>query len=131
MTTTDSGTLSETKVRVVSPGDWNLTPHGQYLTQIITDGTDFGFYVHVGDGPPRQHVGRHSHPVPEINIVLSGSVIIGGREYGAGTMMLIPADEEYDFDIGGSPTTFLVVRPPKAESLLGKAAGQETFSAKE
>ena len=50
-------------------------------------------YVHVTEVAPGYVIHPHSHSESEVTIVLSGSARVGDRVCGAGTILIVPADE--------------------------------------
>jgi hypothetical protein len=71
-------------------------------------------YVHIAQTAANNTIPRHSHSTPEVMVVLSGRVNVGGTECEAGSVLLIPANEEYALEVGDDDLTFLVVRPTVA-----------------
>jgi quercetin dioxygenase-like cupin family protein len=105
-------------VTIVRPDDRDLRPVREgnpILLQVVSDGLRGNPYVHLTEVPPRHHIAAHSHSEDEVTVVLSGVAIVDGTECGAGTILLIPADQEYAIDAGDEPLTFAVIRPRKAE----------------
>ncbi len=72
-------------------------------------------YVHVTEVAPGYVIHAHRHSESEVTVVLSGRALLGGAEYPAGSIFIVPADEEYELRAGESePLRFVVVRPGKA-----------------
>lgn len=102
---------------IVPPDDRNLEPVGEgspIQLRVVADGLDGEPYVHISEVPAQHHIATHSHSETEVTIVLSGTAIVGGAEYPAGTIIVIPANENYALDAGDEPLTFAVIRPRKA-----------------
>lgn len=111
-------------VTIVRPSDRRLTPVDPASTkaptavlqqsqrQILSPDSP---YVQLVELAPGSTVPAHSHSTAEVTVVLSGTVRVGGVDCGAGTIFLIPANEEYALEVGDEPLTFVVVRPGVAE----------------
>lgn len=111
-------------VTIVRPSDRRLAPVDpssstapaavlqQSQRQILSADAPF---VHLAQLAPGSTVPLHSHSTPEVTVVLSGTVRVGGQECEAGTIFLIPANEQYSLEVGDEPLTFVVVRPGVAE----------------
>ncbi len=73
-------------------------------------------YVHMTEVPPGYEIALHSHSETEVTVILTGSARVGEQLCGAGTVLIIEADEKYGLVAeGDEPLTFLVVRPRKAK----------------
>ena len=80
-------------------------------------------YVQLNRIDAGTSVPAHSHAAPETMIVLSGSLEMNGMVCEAGTIAVIPANEEYGFEVGGDePLVFVVVRPTRADFQPGATA---------
>ncbi len=104
-------------VTIVRPDEREMTPVSDgnpILLRVLSGGLDGDPYVHVTEVPPGHHIATHSHSETEVTIVLSGVAIVGGTECPAGTILVIPANEQYALDAGDEPLTFAVIRPRKA-----------------
>lgn len=102
---------------VIRPQDRRLEPLAQagdsgLLMQYLSSDDP---YVHMTQVPPGFEIPPHSHSQPEVTVILSGAARLGDRLCEAGTVLVIPADEEYALTAtGDEPLTFLVVRPRPA-----------------
>jgi quercetin dioxygenase-like cupin family protein len=106
-------------VNIVRPDDRDLQsvkPESPIQLRVVADGLDGEPYVHVTEVPAGHHIATHSHSETEVTVILSGSARVdGGEECPAGTVIVIPADQNYALDaVGDEPLTFVVVRPRKA-----------------
>ena len=104
-------------VTIVPPDDRKLEPVGEgspIQLRVVTDGLDGEPYVHISEVPANHHISTHSHSETEITVVLSGTAIVGGIECPPGTLLVIPANEQYALDAGDETLTFAVIRPRKA-----------------
>jgi len=105
-------------VTIVRPSERDLQPvrdGNPILLQVVADGLDGNPYVHVTEVPAGHHIAPHSHSEDEVTVILSGVAIVDGAACGAGTLLVIPADERYAIDAGDEPLVFAVIRPRKAD----------------
>jgi quercetin dioxygenase-like cupin family protein len=80
-------------------------------------------YVQLNRVNAGTSVPAHSHAEPEAMIVLSGTVVVNGIDCEAGTILVIPANEEYGFEVGPhEPLEFVVVRQARADFQPSKPA---------
>jgi len=107
-------------VTIVTPSDRELKPVGETSEDdneriklgVIADGEP---YVHIAEVPAGHVIAPHSHSQPEVTIVLSGTMTVGGRSCGPGTVVVVPGDEEYGVVAGSEePLVFAVIRPRRA-----------------
>ncbi|MCU1456406.1 MAG: Cupin domain [Actinomycetia bacterium] len=105
-------------VSIVRPADRELEsvkPESPVQLRVVADGLEGEPYVHLTEVPAGHHIATHSHSETEVTIILSGSAKVdGGDECPAGTVIVIPANQNYALDAGDEPLTFVVVRPRKA-----------------
>jgi len=79
-------------------------------------------YVHVTEVSPGYVIHPHSHSETEVTIVLRGSARLGNTVCGPGTVLIVPANEEYSLVAGADePLAFAVVRPRRAAYALADA----------
>lgn len=105
-------------VRIVRPDDRDLKPVREgnpILLQVVADGLAGNPYVHVTEVPAGHHIAAHSHSEDEVTVILAGTAMVDGVACGAGTLLVIPAHQEYAIDAGPEPLTFAVIRPRKAD----------------
>ena len=79
-------------------------------SQFIGD-LETGPWVYVNSMEPNSAVETHSHTVDEVIYVVEGSLTIGGRTCGPGTVLAIGKDTEYEFTAGHEGVRFLNIRP--------------------
>ena len=104
-------------VTIVPPDERDLEPVSEgspIQLRVVRDGLDGEPYVHVTEVPPHHHIATHSHSETEVTIVLSGTAIVDGVECPVGTLLVVPANEQYALDAGNEPLVFAVIRPRKA-----------------
>jgi mannose-6-phosphate isomerase-like protein (cupin superfamily) len=102
---------------IVRPEDRQLAPldaarpDGIWMQYLQADAP----YVHMTRTPPGHHISLHSHSEDEVTVILAGRALLGERDCGPGTVLLIPANEKYALTAGpDEPLVFLVVRPRRA-----------------
>jgi quercetin dioxygenase-like cupin family protein len=61
--------------------------------------------------PPNFYTATHSHNQPEIMVVLEGRMILNGKWCEPGTVIYIPADEDYWHATGGERCVVALMRP--------------------
>lgn len=107
-------------ITVLRPGDRRLQPVGpaevapeeQVKLQVLRDTEP---YVHLAEAPPGHVIAPHRHSETEVTIILHGTATVSGETFGPGTVLIVPADEEYGLEAGAAePLVFAVVRPKKA-----------------
>ena len=105
---------------ILTPKDRQLEPYpgtsdGLLMQYLSPDDP----YVHMTQVPPGYEIPLHSHSETEVAVILGGSARVGDRSCGAGSVLVIGADEEYAITAEGhEPLTFLVMRPRKATHRL-------------
>jgi hypothetical protein len=120
-------------VTIVRPGDRRMspvrprtasgTPAGDVpeerliKRQVICDDRP---YAHVVEVPARHVIAAHSHSQTEVTVVLSGTARIAGSTCEAGSVIVVPANEEYSIEVGEELLTLVVMRPGRAEYRLAK-----------
>jgi quercetin dioxygenase-like cupin family protein len=105
-------------VTIVRPETRALEPVKEgapVLLQVVADGLEGNPYVHLTEVPAGHHIATHSHSESEVTIILAGTAIVDGEECGPGTLLVIPANQDYAIDAGDEPLVFAVVRPRKAQ----------------
>ncbi len=94
-----------------------LTPPGEPIRdgrQIIGDLKE-GPWVHVNGLPPDQEIPVHSHDHDEWIYVLEGSLSIGERDCGPGTVVYVERDTDYSFTVGPRGVRFINLRQGLAQ----------------
>ncbi len=102
---------------IVRPSERELEPVREgapILLRVVADGLEGEPYVHITEVPAGHHIDAHSHSETEVTIIVSGTARVGDTVCEAGSIVVIPADQEYTLDAGDEPLTFIVVRPRKA-----------------
>ena len=104
---------------IVTPEDRKLAPHSEASDVLMQYLRDDAPYAHVSEVPPGHVSEPHSHSETEVTVILRGTAQVGDRVCGAGSVLVIEADEEYGLIAGDDePLTFLVVRPKRASYKL-------------
>jgi quercetin dioxygenase-like cupin family protein len=93
-------------------GPASVSPAEQVKLQVLRDTEP---YVHLAETPAGHVIAPHRHSETEVTIILGGQATVGGETFGPGTVLIVPADEEYGLVAGADePLLFAVVRPKKA-----------------
>ena len=79
-------------------------------SQFIGD-METGPWVYINSLEPNSAVETHSHTVDEVIYIVEGSLTIGDRTCGPGTVMAIEKDTVYEFTVGPEGLRFLNIRP--------------------
>lgn len=108
-------------ITIIRPEDRDIQPVGDAVPgapaetakrsgrQILSSADPYVQLTRVEAGTT---VPRHSHAAPEAMIVLSGALVVDGQRCEPGTIFLIPANEQYGFDVADDgDVTLCVVRP--------------------
>ena len=105
------------------PGSWGSRGRGDGT---IENGSQFigdmekGPWIHINSVKPNFGGGEpHSHDVDEVIYIVEGSLTIGDRTCGPGTVIAIEKDTEYDFTAGPEGLRFLNIRPGLAKLIIG------------
>ena len=107
-------------ITVVRPADRRLQPVGpttvpaeeQVKLDVIAETEP---YIHIAQTPAGHVIAPHRHSQAEVTIILSGTAKVGDEVCGVGTVLIVPAEEEYGLEAGPEePLIFAVMRPKKA-----------------
>lgn len=83
---------------------------GRLTTRILFDQGPQGFSLSESEVAPGTHVLRHKHNVPQLILILEGSMKQGNRELGPGTGYFTPADIPYGFVAGSEGCRYVEFR---------------------
>jgi cupin superfamily acireductone dioxygenase involved in methionine salvage len=98
-------------ISVVTPEDWQLSPpvgHRKHPSMMINPQ---GPHLRILDSEPHFYTGPHSHSEPEVMIVLKGRMIFNGQWVGPGTVVYVPANEDYWHTAGPEGCVVALMRP--------------------
>lgn len=98
-------------ITVLTPDEWNMTPpveRGRHLGMTVHTENPF---VRLLEAEPNSYTAPHSHNEPEIMIVLEGRLIFNGKWCGPGTIVYVPADEDYWHSTGAERCVVALMRP--------------------
>ena len=79
--------------------------------QVVSDDEP---YAHIVEAPARHVIAAHSHSRTEVTVILAGTAQVAGTQCGPGTVIVVPADEQYSIEVGDAPLTMVVMRPGRA-----------------
>ena len=68
-------------------------------------------YVNIIESPPHTYAQVHSHDVDEVMVVVSGQMFFTGRWCEIGSVIYVPAHEEYWYSTADEPCRIALVRP--------------------
>lgn len=110
-------------VILLAPGDRKLVPADPSKTnapRVVAENSSYQVvsesqpYVQITEAGAGITIPAHSHARTEVTVILSGSVRIDGREYPAGSILIVPADTSYSLEVGpDEPVTFVAIREEK------------------
>jgi hypothetical protein len=90
----------------------------QHGSQLIGDFKK-GPWIHINSVPAGYATPKHSHGQDETLFILEGSITVGDRACGPGTVVFIRKDFEYRFIAGNKGARFLNIRPGLATMTAG------------
>ena len=100
------------KLEVLDPAVARSGTGDEIKLQVLAESAP---YVHVTEVSAGYVIHPHSHSETEVTIVLKGKAKVGDTVCGPGTILIVPANEEYTLLAGDDePLVFAVVRPRKA-----------------
>ena len=88
------------------PVDGTLETGSQFIGDL-----EKGPWIYINSLGANSAVETHSHTVDEVIYIVEGSLTIGDRTCGPGTVMAIEKDTEYEFTVGPEGVRFLNIRP--------------------
>lgn len=98
-------------ITVVTPADWNMTPpveRGRHLGMTIQTEDPF---LRLLEAEPNSYTAPHSHNEPEIIVVLEGRLLFNGRWCEQGSVVHVPAGEDYWHSTGAERCIIALMRP--------------------
>jgi quercetin dioxygenase-like cupin family protein len=94
---------------VVKPDDWQMEPcERRHPGMQIKDSYPF---TRLLLSEPNCYTPPHSHSEPELIIVLSGRLLFNGQWCETGTVVYVPANEDYWHSTGTGSCVMALVRP--------------------
>ena len=88
------------------PADGALETGSQFIGDL-----EKGPWIYINSLGANSAVDTHSHTEDEVIYIVEGSLTIGDRTCGPGTVMAIEKDTEYEFTVGPEGVRFLNIRP--------------------
>jgi quercetin dioxygenase-like cupin family protein len=98
-------------IKIVTPEDWDMKPPIGTRRHRSMGVTDENPYLRVMETEPHFYTGPHSHSEPEVMVVLKGRMIFNGQWVGVGTVVYVPANEDYWFTGGAEGCMVALMRP--------------------
>jgi quercetin dioxygenase-like cupin family protein len=99
-------------ISVVTPDDWQMQPpskgRGRHLSMMISAENPS---LRLLESAPNCFTPPHSHSEPEVIVVLAGRMMFNGQWCGQGTIVHVPADEDYWFTTGAEHCVVAIMRP--------------------
>ena len=98
-------------INIVTPNDWAMGPpreRGSHQNMRINDRGPFCCLL---EEKPHSYTATHSHSEPEIFVVLDGRMLFNGQWVGKGTVIHVPADEDYWYSTSEEHCIVMLTRP--------------------
>lgn len=98
-------------IAIVTPDERDLGPplgHRSHPSMMINQQTPA---VRILGSHPHHYTPPHSHSEAEVIVILDGKMILNGRWCGPGTVIYVPADEDYWHTAGADGCTMALIRP--------------------
>lgn len=103
-------------IKVITPDDWKMVPPAERgapaaakMLGMLINPEDPALYLL--EEPPHFYTSTHSHSEPEVIIVLQGRMMFNGRWVGSGSVVHIPANEDYWHSTGAEKCVIALMRP--------------------
>jgi len=109
--TCEEKNLAETVI--VTPDDVQLRPGtlGYVKGLTVMHVNEGAPYITFLESPPNHHAQVHSHSEDEVMVVVKGRMIFNGRWCETGTLIYVPANEEYWYATGDEACRVALMRP--------------------
>jgi quercetin dioxygenase-like cupin family protein len=99
-------------ITVLTPDDWQMAPPGsggvRHLSMMMNAANPS---LRVLQSVPNCYTPPHSHSEPEVIVLLKGRLIFNGKWCEQGTVVYVPANEDYWFSTGAESCVFAIMRP--------------------
>ena len=98
---------------IVTPDDVQLRPGtlGYVKGLTVMHVNEGAPYITFLESPPNHHAQVHSHTEDEVMVVVKGRMIFNGRWCETGTLIYVPANEEYWYATGDEACRVALTRP--------------------
>lgn len=103
-------------IKVITPEDWKMVPPAERgapsaakMLGMLINEQDPSLYLL--EEPPHFYTSTHSHSEPEVIIVLQGRMMFNGRWVGPGSVVHVPANEDYWHSTGEEKCVIALMRP--------------------
>src|SRR5882724_12592162 len=109
--TCEEKNLAETVI--VTPDDVQLRPGtlGYVKGLTVMHVNEGAPYITFLESPPNHHAQVHSHSEDEVMVVVKGRMIFNGRWCETGSLIFVPAHEEYWYSTGEEACRVALIRP--------------------
>jgi hypothetical protein len=103
-------------IQVITPDDWKMVPASErgapptakMLGMLLSDANPCLFLL---EEPPNYYTAVHSHSEPEVIVILEGRMMFNGKWVGPGTVVQVPANEDYWHATGEQRCVVALMRP--------------------
>jgi mannose-6-phosphate isomerase-like protein (cupin superfamily) len=102
-----------TETLIVTPDQVQLRPgaRGYVKDLMIMHVCEGAPYVTFIESAPNHHAQVHSHSEDEVMVVVKGRMIFNGRWCEVGSLIYVPANEEYWYSTGDEACRVALIRP--------------------
>lgn len=98
-------------ISVLTPDDWHMTPpdggRGRHSGVTLQNENP---YIRVLEEKPNLYTAPHSHSEAEVIVVLEGQLLFNGQWCGPGTIVSVPANEDYWHSTGAERCVIALIR---------------------
>ena len=100
--------LTQAGWNMISPGDRGASSAARLFGMTVQEANP---HISLLEEPPNFYTQSHCHTVPEIIVVLEGSMMFNGQWCGPGAVMYIPANEDYWHSTADERCVIALIRP--------------------
>src|SRR5215813_7243317 len=117
---------------IVTPDKVDLQPgtRGQVKGLMVMRINEGAPYISFIESQPHHYAQVHSHTEDEIMVVVKGRMIFNGTWCDVGTLIFVPANEEYWYSTGEEACRVALMRPKGRGELRNGLEGEAGPSAK-
>jgi mannose-6-phosphate isomerase-like protein (cupin superfamily) len=109
--TSEETTMTETVI--VTPEQIEMRPgtRGNIRGLTVMHVNEGAPYITFLESAPHHYAQVHSHSEDEVMVVVQGRMLFNGRWCDAGSLIFVPAHEEYWYSTGDEPCRVALIRP--------------------
>ncbi len=117
---------------IVTPDKVELKPgtRGQVKDLMVMRINEGAPYISFLESQPNHYAQVHSHSEDEIMVVVQGRMLFNGQWCDVGSLIFVPANEEYWYSTGDEACRVALIRPKGRGTLQNGLQGEAGPSAK-